>query len=121
MNKRTKDIVGELLKTEKPLTIAGLAKKFKVSERTIRNDLNSINDWLDQNGLSLITLGSSGRIDYKPEMEEVQKFVLENDFYSYKLSKEEDADGRHPGFLLPIHNPGQYGGFAVCQPCYGHQ
>ena len=29
MNKRTKDIVGELLKTEKPLTIAGLAKKFR--------------------------------------------------------------------------------------------
>ncbi len=89
MNKRTKDMVGELLKAEKPLTIADLAKKFNVSERTIRNDLNSINDWLDQNGLSLISLGSNGRIDYKPEMEEVRKFVLENDFYSYKLSKEE--------------------------------
>lgn len=89
MNKRTKDIVGELLKTDKTLTIADLARDFKVSERTIRNDLNSINDWLGQNGLSLIALGGSGKIKYKPEIEEVQKFVLENDFYSYKLSKEE--------------------------------
>ena len=89
MNKRTKDIVGELLKADKTVTISDLAVRFKVSERTIRNDLNSINDWLGENNLSLITLGSSGRIQYKPEIEEVQKFVLENDFYSYKLSKEE--------------------------------
>lgn len=89
MNKRTKDIVGELLKTDKTLTITELANHFKVSERTIRNDLNSINEWLAENKLSLITLGSNGRIQYKPDIEEVQKFVLDNDFYSYKLSKEE--------------------------------
>lgn len=89
MNKRTKDIVGELLKADQTITISDLASRFKVSERTIRNDLNSINDWLGENGLSLITLGNSGRIQYQPEIEEVQKFVLENDFYSYKLSKEE--------------------------------
>lgn len=89
MNKRTKDIVGELLKADRTMTISGLAKHFKVSERTIRNDLNSINDWLEENGLSLITLGGSGRIQYQPEIEEVQRFVLENDFYSYKLSREE--------------------------------
>lgn len=89
MNKRTKDIVGELLKADKKVTISDLAKHFGVSERTIRNDLNAINDWLGENGLSLITLGSSGRIQYEPEIEEVQKFVLENDFYSYKLSREE--------------------------------
>ncbi len=46
MNKRTKDIVGELLKADKTVTISDLAVRFKVSERTIRNDLNSINDWL---------------------------------------------------------------------------
>ena len=89
MNKRTKNIVGELIRADKAMTISDLAKYFHVSERTIRNDLNSINDWLGQNGLSRIALGSNGRIDYKPEREEVQKFVLENDFYSYKLSKEE--------------------------------
>lgn len=89
MNKRTKDIVGELLKTDRTLTITELAQHFKVSERTIRNDLNSINEWLEENQLSQITLGSSGRIQYQPEIEEVQKFVLDNDFYSYKLSKEE--------------------------------
>lgn len=89
MNKRTKDIVGELLKADQPITITDLAVRFKVSERTIRNDLNSINDWLGENGLSLMTLGGSGRIHYQPEIEEVQKFVLENDFYTYKLSKEE--------------------------------
>ncbi len=89
MNKRTKDIVGELIRTYQTLTISDLSTHFGVSERTIRNDLNNINDWLGQNGLSLIKLGSNGRIEYRPEIEEVQKFVLENDFYSYKLSKEE--------------------------------
>lgn len=89
MNKRTKDIVGELIRTDQTLTISDLSTHFCVSERTIRNDLNNINDWLGQNGLSLIKLGSNGRIEYRPEIEEVQKFVLENDFYSYKLSKEE--------------------------------
>lgn len=89
MNKRTKDIVGELIRTDQILTISDLSTHFGVSERTIRNDLNNINDWLGQNGLSLIKLGSNGRIEYRPEIEEVQKFVLENDFYSYKLSKEE--------------------------------
>lgn len=89
MNKRTKDIVGELIRTDQTLTISDLSTYFGVSERTIRNDLNNINDWLGQNGLSLIKLGSNGRIEYRPEIEEVQKFVLENDFYSYKLSKEE--------------------------------
>lgn len=89
MNKRTKDIVGELVKADKVMTLSDLAEHFRVSERTIRNDLNSINDWLGRNGLSLITLGGNGRIHYNPGMEEVQKFVLENDFYSYKLSKEE--------------------------------
>ena len=89
MNKRTKDIVGELIRTDQILTISDLSTHFGVSERTIRNDLNNINDWLGQNGLSLIKLGSNGRIESRPEIEEVQKFVLENDFYSYKLSKEE--------------------------------
>lgn len=89
MNKRTKDIVGELIRTDQTLTISDLSTHFGVSERTIRNDLNNINDWLGQNGLSLIKLGSNGRIESRPEIEEVQKFVLENDFYSYKLSKEE--------------------------------
>ena len=89
MNKRTKDIVGELIRTDQTLTISDLSTHFGVSERTIRNYLNKINEWLGQNGLSLIKLGSNGRIEYRPEIEEVQKFVLENDFYSYKLSKEE--------------------------------
>ena len=53
MNKRTKDIVGELIRTDQTLTISDLSTHFGVSERTIRNDLNNINDWLGQNGLSL--------------------------------------------------------------------
>lgn len=89
MNKRTKDIMGELLRTEKTLTISGLAKLYQVSERTIRNDLNRINDWLGQNGLNPILLGSSGKIAYQPEVETAEKLALENDLYSYKLSKEE--------------------------------
>lgn len=89
MKKRTKDILELLQTTEKSVTISYLAALHHVSERTIRNDLNSINEWLGQNGFRLIRLGSSGRIEYQPETAVSDKLALENDLYTYKLSKEE--------------------------------
>ena len=46
MNKRTISIIQELCIPEKPVSISELAGQFGVSQRTIRNDLNTINDIL---------------------------------------------------------------------------
>lgn len=49
MNKRIVSIIYELYHTNSENSISSLAEKFKVSQRTIRNDLNVINDFLREN------------------------------------------------------------------------
>lgn len=89
MNKRTVSIIQELGNVEKEMTIKGLAESFGVSQRTIRNDLNTINDALKENGLQEVILKRGGVIIRKDDFPEVLNFVMQDDFYQYKLSKEE--------------------------------
>lgn len=89
MNKRTVSIIQELGNVEKEMTIKGLAESFGVSQRTIRNDLNTINDALKENGLQEVILKRGGIITRKDDFPEVLNFVMQDDFYQYKLSKEE--------------------------------
>ena len=60
MNKRTISIIQELCIPEKPVSISELAGQFGVSQRTIRNDLNTINDILNENGIGELKLKSGG-------------------------------------------------------------
>ena len=48
MNKRTISIIHELCAPEKSISISGLAGQFGVSQRTIRNDLNTVSDILKE-------------------------------------------------------------------------
>ena len=89
MNKRTVSIIQELGNVEKEMTIKGLAESFGVSQRTIRNDLNTINDALRENNLQEVTLKRGGVIVREEDFPEVLNFVMQDDFYQYKLSKEE--------------------------------
>lgn len=52
MNKRSREILLGLMDLEKTFRISELAEKFQVSERTIRNDINDVNDFLEQHELS---------------------------------------------------------------------
>ena len=63
MNKRTVSIIYELSNLDKVVTIESLSNQFSVSSRTIRNDLNAINELLEENNYPLIELkgGPSGR------------------------------------------------------------
>lgn len=87
--KGTVSIIQELGNVEKEMTIKGLAESFCVSQRTIRNDLNTINDALKENGLQEVTLKRGGVIVREADFPEVLNFVMQDDFYQYKLSKEE--------------------------------
>lgn len=89
MNKRIVSIIQELNQLEKCINIADLAKKFEVSERTVRNDLNAINDILKKHKLNIVTLEKGGRIIRGENFPDVLAYVDEKDFYTYKLSKEE--------------------------------
>lgn len=61
MNHRTAEIV-QLLAEGSKLTLSGLAQHFNVSERTIRNDIASLNDSLLHAGRAGVTLERSGAI-----------------------------------------------------------
>lgn len=88
MKKRTQEILLEIIKND-DTTISNLAEQFNVSQRTIRNDLNSINDFLIINELSPISLINNGRIEKKDDIKVAYELISDKDLYTYKLSKEE--------------------------------
>ena len=66
-----------------------LAEQFGVSTRTIRNDLEQINEFLNKNKLSGVSLGKQGVIETGKDMERARQYLFQDDFYSYKLEKHE--------------------------------
>ncbi|MDO4649980.1 MAG: PTS sugar transporter subunit IIA [Eubacteriales bacterium] len=87
MNKRQKDIVDDL--KQKKYTLDSFAKKYSVSQRTIRNDLNKINDWLYEQDADPLELQSGGVIYVPDSFRQAGTLGNGEDYYSYKLSKEE--------------------------------
>lgn len=89
MNKRIVSIIQELDHLDKKTGIADLAEKYEVSQRTIRNDINAINDTLKEHGLMELKLEKGGQIVRDGSFHEILRYVDDRDFYDYKLSKEE--------------------------------
>ena len=89
MNKRRMDIINDLTNLEHTSTINKLTKKYGVSSRTIRNDLNAINEILTAEKLSPIELRRGGEIHCSLDFVRILDFVKAEDYYDYKLSKEE--------------------------------
>ena len=59
MNKRIVSMIRKLSKTEQEISLTELAEEFQISQRTVRNDLNAINDLLTEQGLANLKLGST--------------------------------------------------------------
>lgn len=89
MNKRIVSMIQELSKLEKIIYISTLADQFSISQRTVRNDLNAINDLLKEHELDCLRLEKGGLIVRGKDFCEVLDCIEEKDFYDYKLSKEE--------------------------------
>ena len=89
MKKRTLSIIKNLADQKCEYTIKSLAEEFGVSERTIRNDLNDISEVLRENHLQELEIRSGGIIWSGEDFSEILQFTIEEDLYSYKLSKEE--------------------------------
>lgn len=88
MNKRTVSMIHELCDS-KENSLEKFAEKFQVSQRTIRNDLNLINDLLKENFLGTVELMKGGVIQIPEDFEKIRSILSGDDFYEYKLSKEE--------------------------------
>jgi transcriptional antiterminator len=67
-------------------------RRFQVSERTIRNDINSINDYLELQNLSSIQFGSNGLLLVEDDIEEVMTLEADNDLYSYRYQRKSERD-----------------------------
>lgn len=81
MNERTVAIINELCKNRKTVTIGELAEQFDVSQRTIRNDLNTINGFLVENGYDTLKLKRGGAIIKESDFSDILMFVSEGDYY----------------------------------------
>lgn len=103
MNKRIVSIIQELSNLEKKIDIADLAAKYEVSQRTVRNDINAINDILKDHKLIELKLEKGGQIIRDRSFHEILYYVDEKDFYDYKLSKEER---KKIAAVLLINSPG---------------
>lgn len=77
MNERTVAIINELCKNRKTVTIGELAEQFDVSQRTIRNDLNTINGFLMENGYDALKLKRGGEIIKESDFSDILMFLSE--------------------------------------------
>lgn len=87
MNERMLEIIQILCKTNQ--SISELATHFNVSQRTIRNDLHTINDWLKENGFNQLDLQRGGTIIKPADFSDVQTVLSEMNLMTYHLSKDE--------------------------------
>lgn len=87
MNRRSVDILQSLMGNR--MLIHELAEKYGVSVRTIRNDINTINMYLEKNSFAVIDMDRYGCCSCSVELSKMKSLLKKNDFYNYKLSKEE--------------------------------
>ncbi len=92
MRKRSVEILRKFLRQEKRIfTIEELAKSFKVSARTIRNDIAEINEFLSPIAAPPVTFDSKGTF-IRPKTfnaAEIEDALRNMTPYDYKLSSEE--------------------------------
>lgn len=89
MHKRIVEMIRHLASSRSEMSLQSLADQFDVSQRTVRNDLKEINGFLAEHGLSELQLKSGGRIEKGNDFEEALAHLDTQDYYSYKLSREE--------------------------------
>ncbi len=92
MNKRARGVLNQLIEKYEcgqSLTIKNLTEIFNVSSRTIRYDIDGINDFLREHNLNPISFGKKGLVITADDIVDAKELLQEEGFYSFKLSKEE--------------------------------
>lgn len=83
MDKKTLDISLFISRNEE-LRLEELSKKFNKSERSIRNDIDSINDFLRKNNMDLIVL-KNGLVFLSLNENQIKEAFNKLDYYDYTL------------------------------------
>lgn len=92
MNKRSREILSRLLakaEYQQEITIDELTSLYGVSSRTIRYDLDQINGFLASKQIEKIALGKNGILLPKEDFMKCKEYILDEEFYTFKLSKAE--------------------------------
>ena len=95
MNKRHREIIlyiEECQKYNRKCSLDRLIDHFHVSERTIRYDLDAISRFFTNKHLPSLLMGEDGNITFLANHEEIEQVLQNNDFYSFKLNKNERAE-----------------------------
>lgn len=88
MIKRQDVLLTKLLMKDK-ISMKDLSEEFQVSERTLRNDIQRLQELTDGEELIVISKGFIHIRDSEKFQKEVQKAAKDSDFYQYRLSAEE--------------------------------
>ena len=92
MDKRSNQILNQLLAGGR-LQLAEISEKYQISDRIVRKKIRELNDELNESGLPSVSINGEGilRFEVREEglLEQIQKFIMNNDFYTYHLSKNE--------------------------------
>lgn len=92
LDERKTKILLKLIKSNQPITISDLAKDFRVSNRTIRYDLDTIDQYLLEFGYPIVERKPKSGIYYKcskAHRDSLARSVTKSNNYQYKLSKKE--------------------------------
>ena len=87
MNQRIVSIINYLT-ADRKIRLDQLSQYYHVSKRTLRNDINSINLLLIENGLYPISFDRE-RVIRQSDFGQLIQLIPGQDLYSYKLSREE--------------------------------
>ena len=92
MDKRSNQILNQLLAGGR-LQLTEISEKYQISERIVRKKIRELNDELNESGLPSVSINGEGilRFEVREEglLEQIQTFIMNNDFYTYHLSKNE--------------------------------
>ncbi|MDI6600864.1 MAG: BglG family transcription antiterminator [Thermoanaerobacteraceae bacterium] len=91
LDTRCIDILNYLIEADKPVTTSKLAEVFKVSTRTIRYDLDRIDDWLKENNISPVERKPNTGV-YLREKKSIADALSSIDYYEYGPGRLERED-----------------------------
>lgn len=88
MRKRSVEVLERVLANRSALSIQELAEEYGTSEKTLRNDVKEINQFLEETGLPDLIITKEGSLIKARNFNsrEAEKRLYELDAYSYKLS-----------------------------------
>lgn len=89
VNERTVQIVHRLSRSSDDCSLGSLAGEFDVSERTIRNDIKSLNRFLAETSIGEIRLGPGGVIILPDDFQRAEGLLPVRDNVTYKMSSDE--------------------------------